>query len=112
MDRSNAPAASCLPGRRVEVPDLPPGLLPRPRLLARLRDARDARVVTVVAPPGYGKTTLLTQWAKEDERPFAWVSVSRGDNDGTVLLAVSRARDERPDAARRRPRCGTVDVGR
>jgi LuxR family maltose regulon positive regulatory protein len=74
-------------GATAEVPDLPPGLLQRPRLLALLRDTRDARVVTVVAPPGYGKTTLLTQWASEDDRPFAWVSVSKRDNDGTVLLA-------------------------
>ena len=31
----------------------------------------------MVAPPGYGKTTLLTQWAGEDDRPFAWVSVTK-----------------------------------
>ena len=40
----------------------------------------------VVAPAGYGKTTLLSQWAARDARPFAWVSVDERDNDPRVLL--------------------------
>ena len=40
----------------------------------------------VVAPAGYGKTTLLSQWAARDARPFAWVSVDERDNDPFVLL--------------------------
>ena len=40
----------------------------------------------VVAPAGYGKTTLLSQWAARDARPFAWVSVDERDNDPYVLL--------------------------
>jgi LuxR family maltose regulon positive regulatory protein len=71
----------------LHVPELSPGLLPRTELIARLRRERDAAVVVVVAPAGYGKTSLLAQWANEDERPFAWLSVSKGDNDVTVLLA-------------------------
>jgi LuxR family maltose regulon positive regulatory protein len=39
----------------------------------------------VVAPPGYGKTTLLSQWA-EGAGAFAWVSVDDADNDPKVLL--------------------------
>ena len=74
-------------GGTLQGPELPSGLVPRPELVARLRNPRDAAVVVLVAPAGYGKTTLLTQWASEDERPFAWLSVSRGDNDATVLLA-------------------------
>jgi ATP/maltotriose-dependent transcriptional regulator MalT len=31
--------------------------------------------VSVVAPPGYGKTTLLSQWAERNGQAFAWVSV-------------------------------------
>jgi LuxR family maltose regulon positive regulatory protein len=40
----------------------------------------------VVAPGGYGKTTLLAQWAARDDRPFAWISLDRRDNDPLVLL--------------------------
>jgi LuxR family maltose regulon positive regulatory protein len=42
--------------------------------------------VLVVAPAGYGKTTLLSQWAARDSRPFAWVSLDERDNDPYVLL--------------------------
>ena len=40
----------------------------------------------MVAPAGYGKTTLLAQWADSDDRPFAWVSVDERDNNAKVLL--------------------------
>ena len=41
----------------------------------------------MVAPPGYGKTTLLSQWARTHHRShLAWVSVDRSDNDTSVLL--------------------------
>jgi LuxR family maltose regulon positive regulatory protein len=40
----------------------------------------------VVAPAGYGKTTLLAQWAEFTGQAFAWVSVDEKDNDPKVLL--------------------------
>src|SRR5215470_18068814 len=47
----------------------------------------DARpIVSVVAPAGYGKTTLLAQWAERGGQAFAWVSVDEKDNDPKVLL--------------------------
>jgi LuxR family transcriptional regulator, maltose regulon positive regulatory protein len=42
--------------------------------------------VVLTAPAGYGKTTVLAQWAVRDSRPFAWVSVDDRDNDPIVLL--------------------------
>ena len=38
------------------------------------------------AGPGWGKTTLLAQWAARSPRPFAWVNVDEKDNDPIVLL--------------------------
>jgi LuxR family maltose regulon positive regulatory protein len=52
---------------------LPPGLVGRPRLVRPLAAAPDAGVAVVVAPAGYGKTTLLRQWEETDPRPFEWV---------------------------------------
>ena len=43
-------------------------------------------VVSVVAPAGYGKTTLLSQWAERNGQAFAWVAVDDRDNDPKVLL--------------------------
>jgi LuxR family maltose regulon positive regulatory protein len=67
-------------------PGIRPGVIPRPALLARLRAARPAPTVAVVAPAGYGKTTLLALWAADDDRPFAWLSLDAHDNDPIVLL--------------------------
>jgi LuxR family maltose regulon positive regulatory protein len=51
-------------------------------------------VVSVVAPAGYGKTTLLSHWAENSSQAFAWVSVGEDDNDPKVLLSyVARALD-------------------
>jgi LuxR family maltose regulon positive regulatory protein len=67
-------------------PAIRPGVVPRPSLLARLRAARSVPTVAVVAPAGYGKTTLLALWAQDDDRLFAWLSVDPHDNDPIVLL--------------------------
>jgi LuxR family maltose regulon positive regulatory protein len=46
----------------------------RAALVHRLVGAADARLVVIVAPPGYGKSTLLDKWAARDERRFVRVS--------------------------------------
>ncbi len=71
---------------KLRVPRVRTGTVPRPGLVNRLRAARAADVVSIVAPAGFGKTTLLSQWAERDERPFAWVSIDEGDDDLLVLL--------------------------
>ena len=46
------------------------------------------------APAGYGKTTLLSQWAGRNGQAFAWVSVEEQDNDPKILLTyVAEALD-------------------
>jgi LuxR family transcriptional regulator, maltose regulon positive regulatory protein len=71
---------------KLDPPVLNPGLIERARLVDRLSRARSGRFVSLVAPPGYGKTTVLGQWAAKDPRSFAWVSLDRRDNDPVVLL--------------------------
>ena len=56
-------------------------------MLARLMRDDPGPVVSVAAPAGYGKTTLLSQWAERDARAFAWVSVNEPDDDPKILLA-------------------------
>jgi LuxR family maltose regulon positive regulatory protein len=95
------------------VPDEPPAIpashrppvrggLRRPRLLAPLLDPQGPPFVLAVAPAGYGKTTLLCDWAARDPRPFGWVTLHRGhDGAGALLRAVTNAVDsataEAPD---------------
>lgn len=46
------------------------------------------RFVGVTAPAGYGKSTLLAEWARRDSRPVAWVSLDRFDDDPAALLTL------------------------
>jgi len=63
-----------------------PGIVPRIMLVERLLASPAAPVICVVAPPGYGKTTLLAQWARRKGGRVGWVTVDRRDNDPVVLL--------------------------
>jgi LuxR family maltose regulon positive regulatory protein len=71
---------------KIQVPLLPVGTVSRTALVNRLRAAGAFPLVLVVAPAGYGKTTLLAQWARRDVRPFAWVSIDEYDNDPVAFL--------------------------
>jgi LuxR family maltose regulon positive regulatory protein len=82
---------------KVQVPALRPGMVSRTVLVNKLRATTTIPVATVVAPAGYGKTTVLSQWAERDSRPFAWVTLDERDNDPVVLLrhiAAALMRDQ------------------
>ena len=75
-------------------PLIRPGTVRRSSLIERLARGDPRPIVSVVAPAGYGKTTLLSQWAERNGQAFAWVSVDEGDNDPKVLLSyVAEALD-------------------
>lgn len=71
---------------KLHSPLMRPGMVRRSLLIDRLRQSDPGPIVSVVAPPGYGKTMLLSQWAEGDARAFAWVSVDDSGNDAKVLL--------------------------
>jgi len=68
-------------------PSARPGIVPRTGLVERLLVSQATPIVYVVAPAGYGKTTVLAQWAERKGGRVAWVSVDRRDNDPVVLLS-------------------------
>jgi LuxR family maltose regulon positive regulatory protein len=68
-----------LPRRREDV-------LTRQRLLDRLYDMADRRLTLVSAPAGYGKTTLLVDFAHDLEHPVCWYALDRGDHDPRVFM--------------------------
>ena len=70
---------------KLAAPATRPGTVTKADVIARLC-ASPSRFATVVAPAGYGKTTLLAAWAESDPRPFAWVALDAGDDDAAVFL--------------------------
>ena len=72
---------------KLRRPVVRPGTIVRLALLERLRHGQPYPIVSVVAPAGYGKTTVLSQWAERNGQAFAWVSADEGDNDPKVLLS-------------------------
>ncbi len=69
----------------------------RAALVGRLL-ASGEPVISVVAPPGYGKSTLLAQWAERQGHPVAWVSCERVHDDPVFLwtAVVSALRSVEP----------------
>ncbi len=72
-------------------PIVRPETVRRTRVLDQLEQDRDSPIVSVVAPPGYGKTTLLSQWAERSATRVAWLTVDEADNDPESLLAYTAA---------------------
>jgi LuxR family transcriptional regulator, maltose regulon positive regulatory protein len=98
-DRSGRPRRAGTPvfdllASKLHPPVMRPGTVVRSSLIEQLAKPDAHPIVSVVAPAGYGKTTLLSQWAERNGQAFAWVSVDEKDNDPKVLLTyVAEALD-------------------
>jgi LuxR family maltose regulon positive regulatory protein len=71
---------------KLYIPHTRPGLVSRQRLVERLNAGMNCRLTLVSAPAGFGKTTLVSEWAVGCKRPVAWLSLDEGDNDLTGFL--------------------------
>ena len=92
---------------KLQPPPVRPAIVARPHLLDRLSRIPPVPVVSIVAPAGYGKTTLLSQWAERIPSRVAWLSLDERDNDPEILLAYTAAALDRiepvdPEIFRRR----------
>lgn len=84
------PAARALERIRFHRPPSSQGGIARGPLIDRLEQAGDARVVLLLAPAGYGKTTLMVQWMERilrDEGRASWLTLDATDNDPARLMA-------------------------
>ncbi len=66
-------------------------MIDRAHLLAMIEAEHARPVVSIAASAGYGKTTLLAQWAAAEGRPVAWLTLDDLDNDPAVLLSYLAA---------------------
>jgi LuxR family transcriptional regulator, maltose regulon positive regulatory protein len=76
------PPQTLLAGK-LTAPRLQPGIVTRERLLEMLDENRTRRLCLVVAPAGWGKTTLLTEWARQagDRLSVAWITLDETDDE-------------------------------
>ena len=71
---------------KLRPPAMRPGLIERASLESLLQVGVQGKLCLLDAPAGFGKTTLLAQWATTmGAGRVAWVSLDDGDNDPTRL---------------------------
>jgi len=58
----------------------------RPRLIEQLNKGLHNRLTLISAPAGFGKTTLVSEWIVDCERPTAWLSLDENKNDPARFL--------------------------
>ena len=92
----------------VSVPRHPPRLVRRDRLLNRLTDFLDYRLILVTAPAGYGKTSLLIDFVHHASLPECWYTADEADQDPRLFIAhfLAAIANRFPSSTRlRRPFC-------
>jgi LuxR family maltose regulon positive regulatory protein len=105
---------------KLTAPLLQPGIVTRDRLLEMLDENGTRRLCLVVAPAGWGKTTLLTEWARQagDRHSVAWITLDESDDEPHRFwtYVVTALRTAAPDvgggalAALRVPGIDPLDV--
>jgi LuxR family maltose regulon positive regulatory protein len=67
---------------KLQIPPQTSHLVRRVRLVDAIEQLISThKLVVVAAPAGYGKTTLLSEWARASQYPIAWLSLSEDDNE-------------------------------
>ena len=84
---------------KLNKPQLPDHVITRTELL---KDNKSANVVIVSAQAGSGKSTLVSAWLSEQNKPYCWYSLDEWDNDltqfFTYLIAGINSLDNKPSA--------------
>jgi LuxR family transcriptional regulator, maltose regulon positive regulatory protein len=70
---------------KLSPPPVTRNIVSRKDVIERARTS-GCRAVGITAPAGYGKSTLLLEWARMEDRPLAWLSLDRFDDDPTRLV--------------------------
>ena len=73
---------------KIITPARSPQLLSRPRLLDAIHANVDRKLTLISAPAGYGKTSLLTDFAHDTHLPVCWYALDRSDRDPALFLAT------------------------
>ena len=83
---SSAARQDVVTARFIEPPSGP--VLSVARSVAERLEDVAGRVVVVHAPSGYGKTSNVAAWVRDDPRPSRWLELDAGDDEPGALLAI------------------------
>jgi len=72
---------------KIFVPRRRSDLLTRPRLIHALHELLDYKLIIIAAPAGYGKTSLVVDFAHHTEWPFCWYSLDALDGEPIRFLS-------------------------
>ncbi len=74
---------------KLHLPTPPHSLVPRARLTARLETGTRGKLILLSAPAGFGKTTLIAEWADQygQGRLVSWVHLDESDNEPVRFLS-------------------------
>jgi len=72
---------------KLAIPPLRSDLVKRLRLVNKLNAGLNGKLTLLSAPPGYGKTTLISEWIHQRKLQTAWFTIDEGDNDPASFLA-------------------------
>ncbi|MGV6817583.1 MAG: LuxR C-terminal-related transcriptional regulator [Thiotrichales bacterium] len=85
---------------KLYAPPARPGSIPRSRLIGRLDQGSNSKMTLVSASAGFGKSTLLSDWASLCGHPVAWLSLDAADSDlqRFMMYLVAALRAVHPDS--------------
>jgi LuxR family maltose regulon positive regulatory protein len=72
---------------KLHMPTLRLSLIPRPHLIEKLDAGLAGKLTLVSAPPGFGKSTLVSSWVQQKKRPCAWLALGPEDNEPNRFLS-------------------------
>jgi ATP/maltotriose-dependent transcriptional regulator MalT len=81
LDEAASRERDDLVATKLNTPQARPGGLRRPRLIEGINAGMTRKVILVCTPAGFGKTTLLADWAASASWPVAWLSLDAEDDD-------------------------------
>ncbi|HLF28072.1 MAG TPA: tetratricopeptide repeat protein [Anaerolineae bacterium] len=72
---------------KIMIPRRVSGVVRRSRLIDFLHENLERKLLLVTAPAGYGKTTLLVDFANDLDMPVCWYTLDEGDRDPSTFMA-------------------------
>jgi LuxR family transcriptional regulator, maltose regulon positive regulatory protein len=73
---------------KIVPPRRRPDLLPRPRLVDLLTQLMGHRLILMVAPAGYGKTSALIDFVQHVPMPVCWLALEALDRESYRFFAL------------------------